>query len=628
MNRIQELESLIKHHKALYYQGRPEINDVDYDKMEEELKSLDPSSSALEVVGSTLIGRKVKHDKKMLSLNKTYKIEELEKWIDGKEVVSTLKIDGVSCSIVYENGKLSLGKTRGDGTFGEEITEKLLWLETIPSSIKNTDKIEVRGELFCTEENFFKLSEEMVKISLDKPTSQRNIVAGLISRKENIELCRYIEFRAFDLIGENFKFNAESDKETYLENIGFTPEKFTLHKSKETISQEVDNARLFMSEGSYQIDGLVFTYNDYSIHEELGTTAHHPRYKIAFKYHGDTKQTKIKEIKWSISRNGILTPVAEVTPVELSGATISRVTLHNYGMVKQNNLKIGDTIEIIRSGEVIPKFLSVVKESKNSFDIPTNCPVCASKINIEDIRLLCVNEKCPGKNKESILNFIQKIGIDDLSSKRLEEMISKGLVEKIDDLYELKKGQLLDLEKFKDKLEEKVLNNINKSKDANLTIFLSALGIQGGAFNKCEKVVSAGFDNIEKIINLTMEDLLAIEGFAEKSSTEFLKSIKEKHKLIKTLVKKGFVFESVAEIGEGIFTGKKVAITGTLSDKRANIEAKIRGAGGAIVSSVSKKTDVLLTNQQTSSSSKFKKATDLGIQIISEDDLNNMILKD
>lgn len=625
MKRIQELETLIKHHKALYYQGRPDINDIEYDKLEEELKSLDPESAILDIVGSTLTGRKVKHDSKMLSLNKTYKLEELEKWIDGKEVVSTLKIDGVSCSIVYEDGKLSLGKTRGDGSFGEDITEKLLWIETIPSVIEAKEKIEVRGELFCSEENFFKLSEEMVQISLDKPTSQRNIVAGLISRKENIELCRYIEFRAFDIIGEKFEFKSESDKENKLKAFGFTPESFSLHKNLKTVKEEVDKARVFMSEGNYQIDGLVFTYNDYSTHKELGATAHHPRYKIAFKYHGDTKKTKINEIKWSISRNGILTPVAEVEPVELSGAKISRVTLHNYGMVKQYNLKKGDLIEIIRSGEVIPKFLSVVEESDNKFEIPKKCPTCNSKIEIIDIRLFCENENCPGKNKESILNFIQKIGIDDLSSKRLEEMISKGLVKNITDLYKLKKGQLLDLEKFKDKLEEKLLNNIEGSKKSTLTTFLSALGIQGGAFNKCEKVVSAGYDSIEKILELKFEDLTNIDGFAEKSSTEFLSSLKDKHKLIKQLVKEGFSFSATAITESGVLSGKKVAITGTLSDKRANIEAKIRSVGGTIVGSVTKNTDILLTNQQTSSSSKFKKASDLGIQIISEDDLLKMI---
>lgn len=625
MNRIQELEQLIKHHKALYYQGRPEINDIDYDKLENELRKKDPENLVLNIVGSTTTGNKVKHDEKMLSLNKTYKLEDLKKWIDGKEVVSTLKIDGVSCSIVYENGSIKIGKTRGDGKFGEDITEKLLWMETIPSKINNEEIIEVRGELFCTEEDFFHLSEEMVKIGLDKPTSQRNIVAGLISRKENIELCRYIQFRAFDIKDKNSNLKTEKEKEKRLKVYGFIPEEFKLHKNFKTIESEVKTAQVFMSEGDYQIDGLVFTYNDYSTHKELGSTAHHPRYKIAFKYQGDTKITKINEIKWSVSRNGKLTPVAEIEPTELSGATISRVTLHNFGMVKQYELKAGDEIEIVRSGEVIPKFLSVINSLEGKIELPKGCPSCGEKVEIEDIRLLCKNENCPGKLKESILNFIQKIGIDDLSSKRLEEMIEKGLVTKIEDLYILKKGQLLVLDKFKEKLEDKILGNIDNSRNSDLVTFLSALGIQGGAYNKCEKVVSAGFNSIAKVLDLDLEKLMAVEGFAEKSSNEFLKSIKAKSKLIKNLQKVGFSFEQQEGKKEGKLTGKKIAITGSLSEKRSVTEGKIRDAGGSTVSSISKNTDILLTNQQTQSSSKYKKALELGIKIISEDDLEKIL---
>lgn len=623
MTRVENLEVLIRHHKAMYYQGRPEINDFEYDKIENELRVADPNNLVLKVVGSTTTGRKVKHDRKMLSLNKTYKEIDLEKWISGKEVVSTFKIDGVSCSIVYKDGLLELGKTRGDGTFGENITEKLLWVESIPSQLKgHKEKLEVRGELFCSEENFFKLSEEMEKIELEKPTSQRNIVAGLVSRKENIELCRYIEFRAFDVLSDTLNIKSEKNKESFLEGLGFIPEKFTLHKNMKTVTKELLKASLFMSEGSYQIDGLVFTYNDYLLHDELGSTAHHPRYKMAFKYAGDTKKTVINKIVWSVSRNGILTPVADVKAVELSGATIERVTLHNYGMVKLNNLKSGDEIEIVRSGEVIPKFLQVISDGKGRFGIPKNCPSCNSKTEVVEIRLFCTNENCSGKVKESILNFIQKIGIEDLSSKRLDEMMAKEIVRSVTDLFLIKQGDLLGLNKFKEKLEAKLLINIDNSKKSTLVTFLSALGIKGGAISKCERVVLAGYNNIEKILNLKLEDLTSIDGFAEKSSHDFLKSLQSKHKLIKSLLKVGFTFEELESVtSDGLLSGKKVAITGSLSEKRSIVEAKVKGAGGIIVTSVTKKTDILLTNQQTSSSSKFKKAVELGIEVISEKDL-------
>jgi DNA ligase (NAD+) len=348
---------------------------------------------------------------------------------------------------------------------------------------------------------------------------------------------------------------------------------------------------------------------------------------MAFKFRGESKQTKIERIVWSISRNGILTPVAEVEPVELSGASISRVTLHNYGMVKQHELKKGDVIEIIRSGEVIPKFLSVVTPANSKPSYPEKCPVCETKVDIVDIRILCPNEVCPGKIKESILNYIQKIGIDDLSSKRLDEMIKKGIVKEIKDLYLLTLDDLLSLDKTKEKLANKLLNTIKNSTDVDIVTFLSALGIQGGAYNKCERIVDHGFNTIEKILSLTQEQLHDVEGFAEKSSSEFVKSLETKKKLINDLLKIGIKVrgrDQQKNINSEI-NGKSICITGALSRKRSDIEKVIRENGGKAVSSVSKNTDYLLTNETEAKSSKYKKASTLGIPIITEDEFFEMI---
>jgi DNA ligase (NAD+) len=414
------------------------------------------------------------------------------------------------------------------------------------------------------------------------------------------------------------------DKFHLLEKLGFQIAEVELHKDFKSIPPVIKRAEEFMSTGEYQIDGLVFSFNDLDLHDRLGHTAHHPRYKIAFKFQGESAITKIKDISWSISRNGILTPVANVEPVELSGAQIGRVTLHNYGMVATHNLKTGDEIEIIRSGEVIPKFLEVKKASKNKFEIPKECPNCNSNTVIDDIRLFCSNEDCPGRNKESILNFIQKIGIDDLSSKRLDELITAGLVKKIPDLYKLKKEQLMELDKVKDKLASKLINTIDESKKVDLTTFLSSLGITGGAYNKCEKVVSEGYNTLSKIKKLTAEKLMNIESFAEKSSQDFLSSLQEKFPLIDELTELGFKFTKVAEANTPI-SGKKICITGSLTEKRSNIEARIREAGGIVVSSVSKATDYLLTNDTSSNSSKFVKAEKLNIPIISEEKLARLL---
>lgn len=624
MSRIQMLEAELIKHKALYYQGRPEISDSAYDKLEDELRGLDPQNPTLLIVGSTTsTSEKVKHDKKMLSLEKTYLLDDLITWKGSEEVISTMKLDGISCSIIYSDGDLQLAKTRGDGVFGENITKKVMWISNVPKSLSDKKKIEIRGELYCDEESFFHLSREMHALGLEKPTSQRNIVAGLMGRKDRLEFCRYIKFMAFDYIGEE-RLDTEREKFKILSSHGFLIPEVGIHNNKESIVEVVERARCFMTEGDFQIDGLVFTYNKMSLHEELGETSHHPRYKLAFKFLGESKTTKLKEITWSVSRNGILTPVGEVEPVELSGAMISRVTLHNYGMVSANNLKSGDEIEIIRSGEVIPKFLSVVKPSQSPFVIPEYCPSCDSKVEIVDIRIFCKNENCPGKNKEIILNFIQKIGIEDLSGKRLEELINAKLVRAIPDLYRLTVADLMTIDKVKDKLSNKLIDSIEKTKKADLIIFLSALGISGGAFNKCEKVVRAGFDNIEKIKKISVEQLMSIDSFAEKSATEFWMSLQEKISLIDELVTQGFEF-AVEQTRETKVTGLKICITGALSEKRPVVEDLIREGGGIIVSSVSKNTNILVTNETDPNSSKYKKAIELKIKIITEAELLRLL---
>lgn len=618
--RIQHLENEILKFKYLYYSGSFSISDELYDTLENYLKELSPKSEVLNYIGSVHDGEKIKHEKKMLSLSKTYDVDELKSWVKENIVISTFKYDGSSCSLVYEKGLLSIGKTRGDGSFGENITSKMGFIDQVPKKIDiDVSKVEIRGEVFCTEENFSKLSLEMEKRGLDKPTSLRNIVAGILSRKDNVDLAIYLSFAAFELVSDEIRFKTEVEKMDLLKKLNFHLPEYSVHKNIKTLESSIEEAKDFMGEGDFLIDGIVFTYNEISLHEELGETAHHPRYKMAFKFQGVSVPTKIIEILWSVSRNGILTPVANVEPVEISGAVISRVTLHNFGLVKTFGLKEGDTIEIIRSGEVIPKFLSVIESSHNKFKYPHKCPVCDGDVEVIDIRLYCKNPTCSGKIKESILNFIQKMGIDDLSSKRLDQLIEAKIIKSIPDIYKIKKDDLLALEKFQEKLATKLIKNIEKSKNVNLIIFLSSLGISGGAYNKCEKVYEAGFDTLDKIKKLKKEQLMDVDSFAEKSSEEFVKSIQEKMSIIEGLEEVGFKFSKV-ELKEGPLSGKKICITGELSEKRSVVEKLIRENGGSASSSVTKNLDFLLTNETNSSSSKFKKAKELGIAIISEEE--------
>ncbi|WPU65377.1 NAD-dependent DNA ligase LigA [Peredibacter starrii] len=624
--RIQELEKLILHHKELYYTGHAEISDEKYDKLESELKSLDPENPVLQLVGfkQAESTAKVEHQRKMLSLDKTYDETDLAKWIGKHEVVSVFKIDGSSCSLIYENGHLVTAKTRGDGQFGENITKKAVFIPDIPKHVGNKGRFEVRGEVYCIEKNFFTLSKEMQDMGLEAPTSQRNIVAGLLGRKENIQLCRHLSFQAFDIIDDEV-FSKEHQKLDSLKGLGFITPDYEIHKSGKDLKERIAEAKTFMSSGDYLIDGLVVVYDDLKLHAELGETSHHPRYKIAFKFAGETKVAKINEIEWGVSRNGTLTPVALIEPTELSGAMIGRVTLHNFGMVQNFQLKAGDKIEIIRSGEVIPKFLGVVERSNGEYTHPTNCPSCASKLVIQDIWLQCENDICPAKIKEEILNYIFKANIEDVSDKRLDEMINKGIVAGIPDLYRLKHDDFLLLDKVKDKLATKMFDNIQKTKHQSLAQFISAIGVEGVSIAKSEKIIAQGYNTLEKIQDLTVDKMLQIEGFAEKSSESILASLRKKRPLIDELLSVGVVVKAdETSSGEGPLKGLSFCLTGALSQPRPQIEKLIKQNGG-IIAGVSKNLSYLVTNDEDSTSSKYVKATSLKVPIIKEDQLMKML---
>lgn len=624
-DKIRRLEAEITKHKALYYQGFPEISDEAYDKLEAELKKLDPGNPVLEMVGSPTdeqVG-KVAHQKKMLSLEKTYSIEDLRAFLKQGELISVFKIDGSSCSLIYESGHLVMAKTRGDGSQGENITKKIAYIKDIPKTIAQKDPIEVRGEVYCRASAFHSIAKDMELQKLEKPSSQRNVVAGLLGRKEHITLARHLSFQAFDAIG--LKAQTEEEKLSRLRELGFEVPEWMRHSDDASIHHRIDETRNFMNDGDYLIDGLVFVLNDLRLHEELGETSHHPRYKLAFKFQGSTKTARINEIVWQVSRNGVLTPVAEIEPTELSGATINRVTLHNMGVVLDFSLAPGDEIEIVRSGEVIPKFLSVVRGGQSKPAIPKKCPSCRGDLRADEIWLVCDNSACPAKQLETILHWIRQTNIEDLSEKRLQEMIGHGLISQIPDLYRIKISDLLELDKVKDKLASKIFENIQKTKVLDLVVFLSGLGVDGVSTTKAEKIVANGFNTPEKILALTADELKAIEGFADKSARDIVQSIQSKKKLIQELISVGVVITAPTFVAGGVLDGKKICITGALGAPRSEIEKLIKKHSGVVVGSVSKNTDYLLTNDTDPSSSKYKKALEVGTRVITEDQFRRLI---
>jgi DNA ligase (NAD+) len=630
MNRESDLAQEILKHKRLYYLGQPEISDAAYDALEEKLRKLNAVHPVLSYVGwiDVRTDGKIAHQKKMLSLEKTYTLEQLGNWAQNRVLVGVYKYDGVSCSLVYKDSLLQMAKTRGDGEFGEDISIKLDYIASVPKQISVKSDLEVRGELYCTQENFKLLKEEMKLRGLDEPTSPRNIVAGLMGRKEYHDLCAYLSFAAFDVLVDVLPTHEQTEerKLEWLKSLNFPTPNISLCRSRDDCQELIEKARQFMQEGDFQIDGLVFSYNDLSLHQELGHTSHHPKYRMAYKFLSEQKITRIKEIQWGISRLGVFTPVALVEAVELSGAMVSRVTLHHYKNVMDHGLKVGDEILITRSGEVIPKFLEKVLDNPNeAMLVPKVCPHCSTVLECENLWLVCPNKQCKGAVEQDILFFTQAMGIADLSQMRLTDLIEKNLVKSHSDLFRLTVADFLTLPQVKDLLAKKLFDSVQRVKKVDLVTFMAALGIEGLGEQKIKKIMSYGYRSVEDFLSLTEEMLIKIEGFAKKSADTTVQSLKEKRQLIQELLRAGVEINPLEDLSGGVLTGVKFCITGPLSQKREILEKKIEQEGGINQSNVNKETDYLICNELESSSSKFVKAKKLQIKIINEEEFHQII---
>jgi DNA ligase (NAD+) len=629
---VKNLAEQILKHKRLYYAGSAAISDAEYDKLEDKLRKISPSHPVLDMVGSDVEGSasaKVEHSVPMLSLAKTYVEEEIGSWMGERPIVGTYKIDGNSLSLVYEDGKIALGKTRGNGRVGENVSEKISWVSDCVPNLGAGINYEIRGELYCSDTSFVHLADEMQARGLEKPTNPRNIVAGVLGRKSHLDLASHFNFYAFDVLDSegDSPFESETEKYKWLEKNGFRVPPHKIIKTEKQINSFLEQAREYMEEGDVGIDGVVFAYDDVGMHRELGSTAHHPRFKLSFKWAGETAQATIDKITWATSRLGIVTPVAVIDPVYLSGANITNITLHNAAHVMAYNLKSGDVIEIIRSGEVIPKFLRVVEAKSGDYVLPKTCNSCGTNLERDDVRLTCPNtDECPSQRIGGIINWIKAAEIDDLSEKRLTAMIELDLVKTATDLYTLTVEDFLKLPLTKEKMAEKLYGNIQKSKDVSLANFLTGLGIQGTGRNTWELILEK-YPTLKEVRKLTEEQIVEIKGFADKLAKQVVSKLKHKSSLIDDLLEVGVKpkdFE-VKDVGDLLFSGMSFVITGTLSRARAEIQKDIKENGGSVVGSVSKNTSVLITNDADSGSSKAKKAKQLGIPIWSENELENKL---
>ncbi len=640
---VRELSQQILLAKHLYYKGSPEITDAAYDALEAKLKKLDPDHPVLSMVGFDADAAggeegssKIEHVKPMLSLRKTYKLAELLSWVDGKDILATPKLDGNSLSLVYEQGQLVQAKTRGDGTRGEDVLAKVVFVPNIPKTLPAKLDLEVRGELICSISQFSKLQTHMQNLGFEVPANPRNTVAGILGRKSHGDLAVYFDFFAFDCLGssveENALFSTETQKMDWLAKYFLAPS-FEKLSSPEKIETYLTKTQEILATSEWSMDGAVFSYDDLSVHGELGETSHHPRYKMVFKWQGESADTVIKSIDWRTSRAGILTPVAIVEPVDLSGAKISNVTLHNFAFAKNVNAAAGDTIKIVRSGEVIPKYLETVTKGESVFVSPSVCSTCGSGLELRDeVRIYCGNAtSCPAQIIGGILHWIVQVGIDDLSEKRLEQLLEAKLVKNPADLYRLKVEDLLQLPQTKEKLATKLVENIEQSKKSiTLVSFLSGLGIAGGGKTSWKKITQ-DYCSLNSVRSISADQLAGLDGFAEKSAETLLDGLSAKKQWIDDLLSAGVVppdAASSAGAGAGSLSGKSLVITGTLSAPRKQIEQAIEAAGGKASKAVSKNTFALVCNDPESSSSKAKKARSLNIPIWSESDLEQKLTED
>lgn len=627
-----ELATQILAHKKNYYLGTPTISDAEFDALEDELRSLDPDHAVLHQVevksgpSSKTVRKKRQHIRPMLSLEKTYDFQELLNWKKDAEVVGMHKIDGVSVSLIYnEKGQFIQGKTRGDGYIGEDVTDKMYWVDSIILEHPELKNCEVRGELNCTKKSFEMLSVAIQQRGNSAPVNARNVVTGILARKQNIDLAKYFHFTAFDLTsaqtGQTL-FQTEIKKCEQLTKLGFSTPNYVLLRTTAELKNYIADAQVFKENGDYEIDGVVLSYNDLSTQETLGHTQHHPKYKISYKWKGEFATTTIEEIEWSTGRLGVITPVANITPVFLAGASISRVSLHNASFIQERNLKKGDKIVIIRSGEVIPKFERV------EYDLPKNCPSCSSELNFDGVKLYCLNSlECPDQIIGGLENWATATNIEDLSVKRIEQLYQNKIVLRPSDFYKITPEVLLSLEGNQEVLANKLYNNIQKSKQITLKQFLCGLNIAGMQMSNWEKIIDQ-YSSLDQIQNLSIENIENIPGFSTITAQKIVQGLAKYKNEIHRLLSAGVSISKPSEtstLQSKKLQGQNIVITGTFIMPRKELEDLIKLNGGHIASSVTTKTTMLLISDPNSTSSKTIKAKELKIPMLDFDQFNNLL---
>ncbi len=663
--RIEELRELIREHDYNYFiLAQPKISDYEFDQLLNELIKLEndnpqfiTTDSPTQRVGSDLTKefKSVQHKIPMLSLSNTYSETELidfdRRVREGLpknekiEYVCELKIDGLSVSLRYINGKLDVAATRGDGTVGEDVTNNVKTIRTVPLVIKkpaeqklNLNEFEVRGEVFMELEAFKKLNEERELNGEKTFANPRNSSAGTLKLQDpQLVAKRPLQIFVYYLFSERDELTSQSENLILLGELGFRINKnYRVCKNIEEVLQFCDEWEGKRNELPYEIDGVVIKVNSLKQQKILGTIAKSPRWAVAFKFKAKQANTKLNKITWQVGRTGTLTPVAELEPVFLAGSTISRATLHNIDEIKRKDIREGDWVVIEKGGDVIPKVVSVdfSKRTKDSAEVkvPSKCPVCSSKLfqSEEEVAIYCENNLCPAQVKGRISHFASRgaMDIEGLGEALINLFVDLNYLKDYSDIYTLKekRNELIQIERLGEKSIDNLLNAIEVSKKKPFNKVLFALGIRyvgSGAANK----LADHFLSVEKLSSVSEEEIESVHEIGSSIS----KSVKrffantQNRKIIEHLKKAGLNLAGEKKINESnLFEGKSFVLTGTLSSmSRENAKEIIQSHGGTVVSTVSKNTSYVVAGD--SPGSKLDKAQKLGVSVLSEEQFLEMI---
>ena len=653
--RAEKLRAIIEKNNRLYYdQDAPELEDFEYDALTRELKEIEnqypeliTASSPTQYVGGTASSKfsKVMHTVKMESLQDAFSFDELREF-DARvreagvkpEYVVEAKIDGLSVSLEYRKGQLVRGSTRGDGLVGEDVTENLATIQDIPRSLPDApDFLEVRGEVYMPHSAFFRLKEQQELEDKTPFKNPRNAAAGSLRQKDaSITASRGLSIFVFNLQqSEGRTFSTHRETLDYIKSLGFpVSPRYSVFDGIEAAIEEIKAIGEMRGQLEFDIDGAVIKVNDLSSRRLLGSTNKFPRWAIAFKYPPEVKESVIREIEVTVGRTGVLTPTAVFDPIFLAGTSVSRASLHNGDIIAALDVRLGDTIQVRKAGDIIPEVIAVSSHAKESepYRMPDRCPSCgAPVVHLQDeTALRCINPECPAQALRNLIHFASRtaMAIDGLGESVAAQLIDKGLVHTVADLYSLSKEQILTLDKFKSKSADNLLKAIDRSRQNNLDKLVFGLGIRNIG-DKAAALLAEHFGTMDSLCEATQEQISEIDGFGAVMAQSVIEFFAKEGTadLLHHLREAGVNMEWTGEKKGSALSGLTIVVTGTLPTlSRQEAEALITRNGGKASGSVSKKTSYVLAGE--AAGSKLTKAQTLGIPILDENTFRAMLEKE